>query len=565
MHLPVLSNDFVFDDTPAIVENPLVSGGAPLAEVFTTNFWGGRANYEHVTTYRPLTTIVMRATWGLGGGSPAAFHGVNLLLHGLCVALVFGLVFMVSGGRMAQAVFSAGLFAVLPVHVEAIAGAVNIAELLTAAFYTAALLCALTACDGDEDDPRGGWWVGAVVLFLCAAFSKEHGLTWPAAFAVLYLHRRAAHKTEPRAFRAPTRPPSWALAGTVAVIAVYLGARWNALPALLGGDIPVSDNPMVAQDIVGRLSTAGAVYFHYLRLLVAPLHLSCDYSFNAIPVAAGPLDPGALVGLTLIIASVGLLFAALKRRPELAAWMALFAVLYALVSNLVILNTILLAERLMYLPSIAWCGLVGAIVGAAWSSAHLPQMKAALIAAVLIVGVGYGVRSVARTADWRAPVTLFRSSLESFPNSSRARYNIGRELLARGAYDEADSELLDAHNISPADVDTLGVLGTVRFHRARYADAFKYYQLAFAKRPNGANAANLCKGAAAAGAHEAAIRVCTAAADDLPGNAMVRFYLGRVLLAAGQPARAQAALEEAAAIEPDNPAIKAALAAARGR
>ncbi|MFT7623797.1 MAG: hypothetical protein ACI9WU_002982, partial [Myxococcota bacterium] len=191
IHLGTLSNGFVFDDIPAIVDNPVVNGSAPASEAFSRNFWGGRPGYEHVTTWRPLTSIVMRAVWATAPGSSTAFHAASMLLHGLTTALLFLLVAAWLGAP--EAWVAALLFAVMPTHVEAIAGAVSLAELLTAAFYVAGLWAFWSALEHGHPIR----WLAACACFFAALLSKEHGITWPAAAAVLYAQRFVEHRQAP--------------------------------------------------------------------------------------------------------------------------------------------------------------------------------------------------------------------------------------------------------------------------------------------------------------------------------------------------------------------------------
>ena len=111
VYLPIVANDFVFDDIPAIVQNPVVSGDAPWTEAFTQSFWGKRLGFEHVTTWRPLTTLGFWANAALFGLEPAAFHWINLLMHALVTVLVFVLIGRWFG-QHDVACLGAGLFAV---------------------------------------------------------------------------------------------------------------------------------------------------------------------------------------------------------------------------------------------------------------------------------------------------------------------------------------------------------------------------------------------------------------------------------------------------------------------
>ena len=551
LHLPVLRNDFVFDDVPAIVENPVVTGEAPVLDAFRVNFWGGRIGYEHVTTWRPLTTLVFRGTYAVAGANPVAFHAVSLLLHGLVVALVLCF-FLLWFERLAVAVAAAALFAVLPVHVEALAGAVNQAELLAAALVLSAL-CAWLRADRVGGTRRALWLAASLALYALSLLAKEHAVTWPVALGVVLAHRwlvgRRAHRGELRRL-----PPAWAMAGALAITAVWIAARTHVLPAAFAGDIPVRDNPLVGEDLGVRLLTASALWFRTLRLLVAPLVLTADYSANAIPIVTSILDPDAFAGLLLAIATAAVLVLSWRRAPEVAACVALLLAHYALVSNVLVLSTILLAERLLYLPSVAWCGLFGVAAGTVIPALGSVPKRAFLTICAGCLGL-YAARSAVRTTDWRDEVTLFASAVEAYPETARARFNLGRAQLQRGALDDAELHLRAAHRIDPGDEAAPLLLGEVAYQRMSGEQALGWWRRAAELRPTLDAHAAVCRGLVITRRTAEALPMCAHVAQKRPESASAQHFHGLALEQAGRMAEARAALERAAALEPDNPAL----------
>ena len=535
----MLGNDYVFDDTAAIVDNPLVTGERPASDAFTVNFWGGRAGYEHVTTFRPLTTLGFRASFAISRG-PTFQHAVNLLLHGLTVAAVFALVFAWFSSLSAAAI-AAALFAVHPVHVEAIAGAVNRAELQTALFYVLALYGLVRRRYGLT-----------LVLFALAMFSKEHAVTWPVAAAIVVGHQTLRQRRQPNRFPKPALPPSWLWAGVGATIAGYLTLRGYALPALLGGDIPPSDNPIVAYGLGPRLLTACRIYFEYVCLLIAPANLSADYSAMAIPVSVG-MDAEVFAGVGLVAAGLGALVVSYRRSLDAWALLLLFAVLYGLLSNFLVLNTIIMAERLLYLPSVAFCALIGIAGAGALTRATTPTLQVVIIAAMSLVVVGFATRSAVRSTEWRDAQVLFASSAKARPGSARAYHNLGHALMTRGALDQAEAAFKDALVVAPDDPDVLNSYGTLQWERGLYVQARDKFRASLAERASKRPLANLCRALVATGDHAEAAPICANAANVLPGDAMVLYFLGVALAQTGDDSGAITALQAALKIEPDNP------------
>src|ERR1041384_1851979 len=90
---PSLGNGFVYDDVPAIVENPLLHSLANSAHVWVSSYW--RAG----PLYRPLTVQLFALEWWVGGGAPWPFHLVNIVLYAAVAWLVY---------RLARRVLPAG-------------------------------------------------------------------------------------------------------------------------------------------------------------------------------------------------------------------------------------------------------------------------------------------------------------------------------------------------------------------------------------------------------------------------------------------------------------------------
>ena len=113
-----LGNGFAYDDVPLIVENARVTTLLPPWEYFGLPYWpnGG--------LYRPLTACLTALLWKVGGGAPWIFHAANVTLHSLATGLVYLLARRVLMAPWAA--FAALLFAVHPVHVEAVANAVGL-------------------------------------------------------------------------------------------------------------------------------------------------------------------------------------------------------------------------------------------------------------------------------------------------------------------------------------------------------------------------------------------------------------------------------------------------------
>ena len=85
-----LTNGFVFDDSPLIVENPFILNPHFWKHIFTGDVWafqGGHSNFF----YRPLQFAIYWLIYRLAGSDPTPFHLVNLTLYAATGWLVYRL------------------------------------------------------------------------------------------------------------------------------------------------------------------------------------------------------------------------------------------------------------------------------------------------------------------------------------------------------------------------------------------------------------------------------------------------------------------------------------------
>ena len=129
-YLLALHNGFAFDDAVLIPRDARVTNGE-LGALITTSYWKDAA----MALYRPLTSLTFGLDWAAADGSAAWFHFTNVLWHMLASVLVY--VLLLRYFDVGAALLGAALFAVHPVHVEAVANVVGRAELIAATMVLA--------------------------------------------------------------------------------------------------------------------------------------------------------------------------------------------------------------------------------------------------------------------------------------------------------------------------------------------------------------------------------------------------------------------------------------------
>jgi tetratricopeptide (TPR) repeat protein len=439
VHWRALGNGFALDDVRLVESNPAIASLAHLPKLFVEPYWSIAG--EHYGLYRPLTIASYALNRALAGTAPMGFHLVNVLLHA-CIAALAWAALRRAGTHYGTALLGGLLFAVLPVHTEAVANIAGRAELLAALFVLAAWIAHRRANDGGPS--AGRWQLVAPSLYLAAILSKEGAVLAP----VLFFADDALRGRE----AAPRRGAllaryAIALAAMLALRAVALGVHQAAEDT-----IPL-DNPAAAAGAWPRVATALWVQLKYVGLCVAPRHLVSDYSFDAIPVARSLADPRVLAG-TLFVAALAAAAAWGWRRSRPIALAALIWIVFFLpAANLLFPTGTIMAERLAYLPSLGWCLAIGHL-GAAFAARQRPAgtMRARRVGVVgiaAIVVLGFAARTWARIPDWKSNLSLALADVATSPRSAKLQAGAGMFLTDTGRFAEAEEHLRRAVEIFP--------------------------------------------------------------------------------------------------------------------
>ncbi len=425
-----LPNGLTYDDRALILDNPRLADLRDWRAVWLSDWWQlvqseDEVNSQRDRLYRPLTLLTFALNYAVHGHQPAGYHVVNVLLHaGVCL-LVYRFARRVVNDA-AVAALAAVLFAVHPVHVEAVANVVGRAELLAAFFLLGGLLTLHPA----KTQPNAGRTALAALLFLLAILSKETAICYPAVAALIWLVRPPPARPSGRGWLAP-------VLGLLLPLLIYFPLRYWALEGRLFRTEPadVLMNPLVVATVWQRIVTPLTILGHYLRLLVVPAKLSCDYGLAIVdPATTSLMTWIGAVGLLAIGVGLGSLAARNHSLRCVGLLTALFVASYALISNTVLLIGVTLAERFMYWPSVPALLLAALGIVTFWRRQCLPGQPLASLAgllrvlSVLLLGV-FCLRTLVRNLDWSSNLALFGSDVRTYPEGAHLNKAYATELL----------------------------------------------------------------------------------------------------------------------------------------
>ena len=379
-------NDFVYDDIPIIQENVRVHhfDFAHVREIFANAYWPPPFVEQ---LYRPLTLVGLAAQYAVGAGSPMVFRLVSYVLYAVTAVLVYRLATRVLDPWPSLGI--AALFAVHPVHVEAVALGVNQAELLVGLI---ALVMTTSYIDWRRAGTiRGRSWALLAMVYALATLVKESGFVLP-----LFLVAADVTILRSDESRWPRRADVFGYALLAAVAAASLALRFAVAGSPAFAVVPAAE--LRGLDVVGRLGVMLHVVPMWLRLLVWPRHLQVDFAPGEI-VSGGVLE--AALGALLLLALVAAIVYALRRDRVLAFGLLWMAIALLPVSN-ILPTGVVLGERTLFLPSIGFVIAVGAAAQRVLERpAMSPKSRRLVVACACALFVVLGLlRSVGRQAVW---------------------------------------------------------------------------------------------------------------------------------------------------------------------
>jgi hypothetical protein len=422
-----LRNSFVLDDESQILGNGAIRSLSNLGSFFAgSSMDTGGAGLGGIY-YKPLMTLAYAVLWAMFGPSGAAFHGFQLALHLLAAWLTYRLFLQFFSARLALAL--ALVFLVHPINAECVVYAADLQDTL----YLTLGLGALAAC-ARPDPFRGRDAVVAGALLLMSLLSKETGVLF---VAICLLH----------AFLFARARLSRVAAGAIAALLVYALLRFGvahltAVKAALS---------QTARATLGtRLLSVPLVLWHYVATFVLPIHLTVTQDWVIQRVDAATFWLPLLADVALTVAAI---WYGRRRGGKPYAFFALWAAAgFALHAQVVPLDGTV-ADRWFYFTGIGVLGMLGTIV-APWlkareeATAPAPQLRLAG-AALLVLVVALGGRSLWRTLDWRDGSTLYAHDLTLLPDSFVLLNDYGVELARANRDPESEVYFRRSTDVAP--------------------------------------------------------------------------------------------------------------------
>lgn len=437
-----LRNALVFDDPAA-----LQTAAQPAIALLTHRFG--------------LAYLTLKLDLLLWPSSAAGFHLTNLLLHATCSSLAGAAALRLTGSVRA-ALFCGVLFAVHPVHVEAVASIENRKDLLAMACAATVVLLWMTRAR------HRSRYATAFVVFCLGLWAKEVAIVGVLG-VLLWIEATDERSDEPRTMHRLARGAVLLLPFIAVVVVLVVLARHS---------IAAETEHSLLSNYGDVITGSAAAVLEVGRLLVFPVRLSADW-----PVPTAHPIWGAVLALTWLATA----FALMRRAPRASLAMAWTLLTYLPVSNVLPLTPHFVAERYLYVPSFGVCLLAALAFDAATrADVGIGRWRPQLAWGVASMTIGLAAaRTVVRNRDWRDELTLWSSALRTLPQGSGIIHGeLGRALFTAGRYEEAIAQLTRAVEVGPAKADYDNNLGLAYLRLGRYAEAVAFLRRALTAWPD---------------------------------------------------------------------------------
>ncbi|CAI5451106.1 unnamed protein product [Caenorhabditis angaria] len=454
--------DFVYDDRPAILENDDVLSKTSWNEMlFENDFWGNPIkNPGSHKSWRPLTTATFRIQMKIHGKNPFWFHLFNILLHSLNACLVAVLAKKLKLNEAST--FCGLLFALHPINTEAVCSIVGRSDLLATCFVLLGLI--------SEKDP--------LIFSILGLLSKETSIILlPLVISKQFLTNG---KKEVR-YVLPVLPKNTAQCNYDLTISEKLPTKQLQylfyLSFLLYFRLSInnfespkfskSDNSIAYEpSIICRFLTFLYLPLFHFMLIVFPKTLCFDWQIQTIR----SFSDFRIYASLLFYISILIIF---KKFKSLRFLLIILCSPHIISSNIFSYVGFVAAERILYLPTVAFAIILAKIITAKGNS-----NRNWIIFVILSI---YGSRTIDRIGEWKNETELFKSALLISP--VRANANLGHIFAMNGNNIEARKHYLEALKLRPTMADVWYNLAILTSSSDRNS-SIRYYHQAIKNRAN---------------------------------------------------------------------------------
>merc|ERR1719474_382024 len=252
---------------------------------------------------------------------------------------------------------------------------------------------------------------------------------------------------------------------------------------LQGASLPVFtkfDNPASHSEGLSKILTYSYLPCLNIWFLLCPTSLCCDWTMGSIPLLQSASDPRILGIITF--ASITILFLLkIVRSEEKFSKELLFSSAWIIIpflpaSNIFFPVGFVIAERVLYIPSMGFCLLVSLGYQKIIEQCRAVRKSFQILFYLLLVS--QSIKTMRRNLDWIDEKSIFISGLNVNAKNAKLYNNVGHAFESQKNYKEALVFFKEAVNVQPNDIGAHINIGRTLNHLKRYDEAEIAYRSA---------------------------------------------------------------------------------------
>lgn len=452
-----LKGEFVWDDNILVRNNTEIRNWENLPKVIFGNLGGDSLYYKH-SSYRPVQTISYMVDYSLWKMAPFGYHLTSIACHMLVAGLLYIFIFKIFASNYLSFV-TALLFALHPVHTEAVTYIAGRADPLSVVFMLSSLIFYLRV--RDKENILDYLMMGA--MYILGILSRENALMVPVFVFVYHWSLR--------------KKITWRPVLVYVVIAgLYIFMRVTEMIGGMGLTEPVKTT------ILERVPGFFVAYATYLKLLIAPFDLHMEYLRPMFTMS----DPRAVIGAALFCTTLFLVYFFWKRNSIITFGLLWFLVGLFPVANVFVVVNAYMAEHWLYIP------VMGLFLIAAHGIETLSRKNntfgIAMIAFVAAACVFYGGLTYRQNKTWLNQIEFYERTRKYAPTSGRLHADLGEAYFRVGRIEDSRDSTIRAIQLRPTYYAAWSNLGTIYVRLGEIDKAIAAYKNALKISPSYFNA-----------------------------------------------------------------------------
>ncbi len=342
--------------------------------------------------YQPLAALSFSINYQSAGENPAPYHATNLLLHLVNVLLVF-LLFHRFSKRLDVATIVSLLFAIHPMHVEAVSWIATRSNLIYSMFYLGALISYLVYLQ-----KKNFWFIILTfLLFMLSCFAKSMSVTLPVLLFLFdwYFNRKFNTKA------ILEKIPFFIVSIIFGLVSINAASTFGHIR-----------NLDVEYNLLDRAVLIIYSIVFYIVKAIVPFNLSAVYAY---PDKDGVFLPWHYYFAVLVFAF--LLFNVIrsgKFKKEVWFGSLFFLITISVVLPLVWSRMLMLADRYTYIPYIGLFFIMAAFFRHIYESKNttIRKYKTAIYSILIMYLIFLAIATFQRNTVWKDAETMITDVID---------------------------------------------------------------------------------------------------------------------------------------------------------